>query len=358
MGGVVMNKKIFIICLVLSMSIFIAGCGDKITTTTTETTTTTTTTPTTTTSTTTTTTTTTSTTTTTIPNGIITGTVVLNGENDNGGTTISVVGTSNSTTTDQDGSFSLSIAPGTYSISISKSNFSSASSSNISVSSAATTNAGSFTLYAQYDMGSLEGTIISMGEAGGNLYIATDEKLYKVATSNPTTIVGSVTVTHNFETIFAGNLPALGGIVIGGAYKEGEMTKSSIFVYNESLQNTMETPDGDDIPDGATIFDEETAYIYSYSSFTVQPISGAQSESTTSVNISDIVSIESVNNYVYACNASTLYKFDTNFNKVGDLPSSTFDGGSNLIGIATDGTYIWVIDATTKKLHRITDIFN
>lgn len=363
-----MTNKIFIICLVLSIFILIAGCGGEPKLTDVDVDldpTSNTTIPTTTTTTTTVPTTTTTTTTTTTILGTMTGTIVLDGESAIiSGVTVFVDGTQLSVSTNANGSFNITDVPiGNQSITATKSNFNTGTSINISIQSNQTTDIGTITLYRQYDLSSLVGNdnISSMTYFNNYLYIATDQKLYKVTTSNPTAEESSVEVTHNYTSMMAGELEGVElGQIILAHYNEHEGTPASnFFIYDELLDLLIPDGAGDepDIITAGTLID--TVYLAKYNSTKLKFVKDDRDSLTpaTTYNVTEtgFTSMQYSNSYFYACNPTTIYKYNEDFSASTSILGTAIGAGINLIGIATDGTYIWVIDATTMKLYRITE---
>lgn len=139
-------------------------------------------------------------------------------------------------------------------------------------------------------------------------------------------------------------------------------TKAIDPVYNESLNTLFWSEDGDTAPNGATIDDNEFIYGYHESLSQLEKLQLTPTDpikvATYDISESSIKSIEYVNNYFYACNATNIYKYGYNGTIL--VPPSSFifssiGGSSDLVGIAYIDPYIWVIDNTTKKLYRIPD---
>lgn len=301
----------------------------------------------------------------------ITGVIDIAGETDDSGALVSIDGTTLNATSASDGSFTISgITTGTYDLTISKSGYITATTSDITVTSTQATELDTISIYKQadiaasYNMNSiLSGTIQAMEEWNGYLYIATNTNLYKVSTTNPTSVINSITVTHNYLYLFSGTFgddtPYLYGLADSyffGVHSEDFSTANVLIATeNQTLFDIFYDLSDFIFNSSATIigFNKESNCFDQYTGdddggFIL--ISSFQSPATNIKGI-DGYGLYSWSKF-FACNPSSIYKLNYNFTQYDVV---RINNTTNLIGIGYSSPYIWVLDKDSKILYKVTD---
>lgn len=241
-------------------------------------------------------------------NGIITGTILLEGKTNFSDINVSISGTSYSSITNYNGTFTISNVPsGTYTLTISKPGFVTSNVSDIYVIENQPTIISTTTLpIYYYDLSSLllSGSVMSIAYLSGQLYISCGNKLYSVPVNNPvSTTANSCIITGNYYSIIA------------------SPTQDIISCYSDE--------------DFDTLID----HIYKYDI----NLNIIETDNLTApIDISEIYLESQTDNNILAYNFPTL-----NYNS--EIKSNNIESC-----ISFDGTYMWFIDSN-YRLFRIRD---
>ena len=213
------------------------------------------------------------------------------------------------------------------------------------------------TLYVEHDMSSLQGDILALDEFNGYLYIATSQKLYKIPTNNLTDT--SISTPNNIKGINSLDVETLqdpsGNYVdvISGSYPNNP-TYNGIIMTESSFATLLDDPTPIAVVSGLTFIGSNSYYLYYNSHFNKVTVGADGVSPNIDVDEANIISIDFKSPYIYACDSTTIYKYNSSFDTPSSLTAISLGlGSTNFIGIGVDDTYMWIIDATAEKLYKI-----